>query len=368
MSTIKSKKINNHKYYMELAFKQASKILGNTSENPAVGCVVVKNGVLTNLTHTERGGRPHAENLALRTKKINFSNSSLYSTLEPCSHHGKTLPCTDLIIQKKIKNVYFSAFDPDRRNNKKAKDVLKKKKIKTFFNILKDKGNYFYKDFFIKKNRPRIFFSSKLATSNDLFIKSKNKKWITNIYSRKRVHLLRSKHDAILSTSKTILDDNSLLNCRIDGLERFSPNRIVLDKNLIIPLNSKIFTSAKKIRTILFYNNADKKKLLKLRNLNIETIKVNLNNDYLDFNEIVFLLKKIGLYRILIEAGIEFNNFLLDKKYINDLYHFFSSDFFKKNGLLNAKPFFNKLAKTKCQKKKINVYLFNDQLIKYFVQ
>lgn len=90
-----------HNYFMRLAFKQADKIIGNSGPNPAVGCVVVKNGVLINLTHTKFNGRPHAERIALSKKKINFGGSSLYSTLEPCNHFGITPPCTDIIKKKK---------------------------------------------------------------------------------------------------------------------------------------------------------------------------------------------------------------------------------------------------------------------------
>ena len=105
---------------MKLAYIQARKILGNTRDNPAVGCLIVKNNELISLTHTNFNGRPHAESLALSNKKINFKNSLLYSTLEPCSHHGKTPPCIDIIKKKKIRSVYFSKFDPDKRSFNKA--------------------------------------------------------------------------------------------------------------------------------------------------------------------------------------------------------------------------------------------------------
>ena len=93
---------------MKLAYNQASRVLGNTGENPAVGCVIVKNNELISLAHTNFNGRPHAERIALSNKKINFKGSLLYSTLEPCSHYGKTSPCTDIIKKQNIKTVCFS--------------------------------------------------------------------------------------------------------------------------------------------------------------------------------------------------------------------------------------------------------------------
>ena len=100
MSTTKNNNNNKHKYFMNLAFNQARKIQGNTGDNPAVGCVIVKNNVLISLGNTNFNGRPHAERLALSNNKINFKGSSLYSTLEPCSHYGKTPPCTNIISKK----------------------------------------------------------------------------------------------------------------------------------------------------------------------------------------------------------------------------------------------------------------------------
>ena len=182
MSTTKNKLNTKHKYFMKLAFHQARKILGNTGKNPAVGCVIVKNNVLISLAHTNFNGRPHAEKIALSSKKINFKDSLLYSTLEPCSHHGKTSSCTDIIKKKNIKSVFFSKLDPDRRSFAKSKKKLIKYNIKTFENVCKSAGDNFYRDFYIRKKTNNIFIYSKLATSKDLFISDKYNKWITNVY------------------------------------------------------------------------------------------------------------------------------------------------------------------------------------------
>ena len=107
MSTRENK--DNHNYFMNLAFNQARKIQGNTGENPSVGVVIVKNGIVFRLAHTSFNGRPHAEQVALKGKE-NFKGSILYSTLEPCNHFGKSPPCTDLIIKKGVKKVFFFIF------------------------------------------------------------------------------------------------------------------------------------------------------------------------------------------------------------------------------------------------------------------
>ena len=122
---------------MSLALAQAKNVLGNTKENPAVGCVITKNNRLISAGFTSRNGRPHAEQNAVNFSKINLSNSQLYVTMEPCSHYGKTPPCVKLIIKKKIKKVFFSVKDPDPRSFNKCKNVLKKNNIFVYNGILK---------------------------------------------------------------------------------------------------------------------------------------------------------------------------------------------------------------------------------------
>ena len=353
---------------MKLAYNQASKILGNTGENPAVGCVIVKNNKLISLAHTNFNGRPHAESIALSNKKINFKDSLLYSTLEPCSHYGETTPCTDIIKKQNIKSVYFSKFDPDRRSYGKAKKKLSKYNIITFENVCKSAGNNFYRDFYIRKMTNNIFISSKLATSSDLFISDKYNKWITNAYSRGRVHLLRANHDSILTTAKTILKDNSELNCRINGLQKYSPKRFIIDKNLSIPVTSKVIRTADKINTYIFYNLIDNIKLRKLKQLKVKAVRIDIKNNHLDFDKIILFLRNRGFYRLFVEAGIKFNNFLLENNYINDFYHFYSDELLKNKGFHDAKFFFNKMNKIMQCKKEIRINLFQDKLIKYLLK
>ena len=353
---------------MKLAFNQASKVLGNTGQNPAVGCVIVKRNNVISLGHTNYSGRPHAEYNALSNKKLSYDDSILYSTLEPCSHYGKTQPCTNIIKRKNVKTVIFSQLDPDIRSYNRAKKFLNSKKIKTFSNICDKDGKSFYKDYFIKKKTNKIFISSKLATSKDYFIKNKYNKYITNIYSRGRAHLLRSSHDSILTTSKTVLSDNPTLNCRIQGLEKYSPSRFILDKNLSIKSSAKIFNNNRYKKTYVFYNVVNQNKLRKLKALKVITIKISLKNNLMDFNEVIHQIKRLGYSRLFIEAGIEFNNFLLKNNYIDEFYHFYSDIYFKKNGFFNAKLLINKINRCMKNKRKIKTNLFNDNLIKYFVK
>ena len=220
----------NHNYYLDLAYQLAEKNLGKTGLNPSVGAIVVKNNSVISSGITSYKGRPHAEFNAL-SKIKDCAGASLYTSLEPCVHYGKTPPCTKIISKKKIKNVYFGSYDPDIRSYRKAKSILTKKAI----NVKKIESKIyknFYKSYFINKKLNIPFVSAKIALSKDFLSINHKKKWITNENSRKIVHLLRSRYDCVLSTSKTINLDNSLLNCRIDGLVKFKPDLFIIDLNL----------------------------------------------------------------------------------------------------------------------------------------
>ena len=220
----------NHKFFLNLAFQIAEKNLGQTGQNPSVGSIVVKNNTVISSGVTSMNGRPHAEYNALKKVK-NIRGSSLYTSLEPCIHQGKTPPCTDIIIKKKIKNVIFGLEDPDLRTFKKAKKILNTKGIKTKF-IKSKKYNHFYRSYLINKKFEIPFISAKIAMSKDYFTINKKEKWITNIFSRKITHLIRSKHDGIISTSNSINLDNALLNCRIKGFNEYKPDLFIIDLNL----------------------------------------------------------------------------------------------------------------------------------------
>ena len=259
--SIKLNKRSKHSFYMSLALMQAQKNLGNTKENPAVGCVIVKNDCVISAGCTGSNGRPHAEHIAIAYSKNNIENSDLYVTLEPCSHHGKTPPCVKTIIKNKIKRVFFSLRDPDKRSYNKSTKKFKKNNISVQNGILGFDIRNFYKSYFKYKENIMPFVTAKIAISKDFYTTNGKKKWITNKFSRGRVHLMRSSHDCILTSAKTIIDDNPRLTCRINGLEDNTPCRIILDKKLKIPTKSNIVRSSNKYHTIIFFNKVNQKKL-----------------------------------------------------------------------------------------------------------
>jgi len=367
MSTNQNKN-NRHRFFMSLALKQAMINLGNTKENPSVGCVITKNNSVIAAGYTHFGGRPHAEYLAISNSREHLFNSNLYVTLEPCSHYGKTPPCVKKIINNKIKKVFFSIHDPDLRSFDKSYNELKKYNIKVQTGILSDKVRELYKSYILYKKNELPYVTCKLAASKDFFTISKTKKWITNKYSRARVHLMRSKHDSIITSSKTIKTDNPSLNCRINGLERTSPTRIILDNHFKISLNSKVVNDKFKHNTIIFYNTYNKKKInfLKKRHVKIYKISLDLNGD-LDLRKVLIKAKKLGFSRIFLETGIKLTSNFLKENLVNDLKLYISKNNMKKNGKGSIKRYFSTFLK---RKKYIveKVNLFGDKLISYKIK
>ena len=349
---------------MNLALMQANKNLGNTKTNPSVGCVIVKNNCVINGACTGISGRPHAESIALSKFKSINKKSDLYVTLEPCSHYGKTPPCVKKIIKSKINRVFFSINDPDLRSYDKSCKLLKKNKIIVKKGILTKKVKNFYKSYFNYKKKALPFVTAKIAVSKDFYTINKKNRWITNDYSRARVHLMRSKHDCVLTGINTIISDNPLLTCRILGLENKSPTRVILDRNLKIPIKSNIIKTSKKIKTLIIYNNGNKKKILMLKKLRIKLIKMKLtiNKDF-NLKEVLLKLRILGFSRIFLESGIKLMTNFFKEKLINDFQLFISNKNLKKQGKNNFKQNMKYFVNKKNTITKVN--LFGDKLISY---
>ena len=156
-------KQNNNYFYSKLAFDQANINLGSTGKNPSVGCVVVKNNSVISSARTSINGRPHAEHNALEDRSINFKNSTLYVSMEPCVHFGQTAPCVNIIINRKIKKVFFSINDIDKRTFNKAKKILKKNNIFVKQGLLKKYALNFYKSYFLKKKNSLPLIDAKIS-------------------------------------------------------------------------------------------------------------------------------------------------------------------------------------------------------------
>ena len=349
----------NHNNFLKLAFNIAKVNLGKTALNPSVGCVVVKNNSVISSGCTSFNGRPHAEFNALKSKK-NFKNSDLYVTMEPCTHYGVTPPCTSIIEKKGIKRVFFSFNDVDKRTARKSKIKLTKKKIKVYKKFSHDFHD-FYQSYFLIKKKTIPFIDAKIAISKDYFTINKNSEWITNSLSRNRVHLIRSEYDAIISTSKSINKDNSLLNCRLNGFNNNKPDLVIIDLNLRIKTKLNIFKKDIKRKIFIVTSVLKGKKISYLKRSGVRIIPIKSLKNKNDFINLFKSLKKYAYNRILVESGLIFLNELLKNKLIFNLYIFQSSIKLGKKGRNNTS---NNIIKKLKLNKKIKVNLNGDNLYK----
>lgn len=321
-----------HKNLLNQAFDLANTNIGSTGTNPTVGCIIEKDGSVISSGCTSIKGRPHAEFNALSNGK-NYKNSNLYVTLEPCTHFGLTPPCVNLIIKKKIKKVYYSYADNDTRSKNKCIKILRKHNIQVNNLLLKKKGTDFYKSYKMQHENNIPFIDAKIAISKDYYTKNKKEKRITNLYSEKITHLLRSQYDCIVSTSKTINDDNSLLTCRINGLENKSPDLIIIDRFLKLKKNLDIFKLTNKRKIIIFTTEEKKNKITFFKKKGIKIITLNSLSNKNDYYEMFKIIKKISYNRVFFECGIRLLDFLIEKKFLHNIYIFKSNRNLKSNGI-----------------------------------
>ena len=323
MSTKKDKFSIIDEVFMELALDLAKARKGLTGTNPSVGSVIVKNEKVISIGQTSFNGGPHAELNAIKNCVDNLSGSKMYVTLEPCSHYGKTPPCTTAIINSKISEVIYSINDIDKRVRAKTKKILASSHVKVKSGLLKNKIKKFYESYFYNRKKKLPFVTGKIAISKNNLIYSKNNKKITNKLSDKLTHYLRYRNDSIMISYKTLNIDNPKLDCRIKKMKKFSPIRIILDNKLQSNEKNYIFNSVKQNNTIFFFNEANNSKISRFKKRKINLIKSNIDKyKKFDINKVLKSLYNLGCRNLLIEGGDDLTNHLIKKKIFNEFYLF----------------------------------------------
>jgi diaminohydroxyphosphoribosylaminopyrimidine deaminase/5-amino-6-(5-phosphoribosylamino)uracil reductase len=365
MSTKKNKISNQDKTFMKLALNLAKVRHGLTGPNPSVGCVVVKNNEIVSIGQTGFNGTPHAEFNAIKNSTENLQGSIMYVTLEPCSHYGKTPPCTNIIIKNKIKKVVYAVEDIDKKVKGKTLKILRSKNILVKKNLLRKEVNKFYTPYFFNRKNKLPYVTGKIAISKNNLIYSKDTKRISDIHTDKFTHFLRYKNDSLMISSKTLKKDNPKLNCRLEGMNKFSPKRIILDRNLETKKNSHIFKTANKNNTIIFYHNAKTKEKLMFKKKGIILIKGKLIHDGFDIKSILKKLYVLGCRNLLVEGGNDLSKHIVKKKLFNEFYLYKCAKNLSK--LVNYKEFnfLNELKKNYKDILKINKKLGKDVITLY---
>lgn len=326
--------MSSHLKFINLAHDLALKNLGKTFPNPSVGCIISKNNKIISIGVTSSTGRPHAEEIALKKAGKKSKGATMYVTLEPCFHSSQNGSCTDQILRSGIKEVYVSCIDQDPRTKNKSISKLKRNKINVNVGMQKEKtlntNNFFFKSLLKKKPFTKV----KMAISSDEKIAWSNyeSKWISNSKSRKYVHDLRYKTQAILTTSKTILKDNPRFTVRKNNKIIKYLTVVVIDKNLNIPLNIKLLKNLHERRVIIFTSKKNRKSQ-NLRQLGCEIIEMKSENNKLNLKKIFTHLYKLKISDLFVEAGgILFAN-LIKNKLVDEIHLFKTPIIIGKKGI-----------------------------------
>ncbi|RCL03723.1 MAG: diaminohydroxyphosphoribosylaminopyrimidine deaminase [Candidatus Tokpelaia sp. JSC161] len=244
---------SDDKRFMEAAIRLGYGHSGQTGDNPSVGALIVQHtkqgSYIVGRGRTGKGGRPHAEVLALAESGVLAESATVYVTLEPCSHYGKTPPCADALIKAGVARVFIAIRDSDPRVNGQGIHRLRKAGIEVVENFLKSIAEKNLGPYIRHKRVLRPYVTLKLAVSGNGFIGNLDigKTQITGMVSRAQVHLLRAESNAILIGIGTVLVDNPMLDCRLSGLGDRSPIRVILDSHLRVSLNSHLVKSARTV-------------------------------------------------------------------------------------------------------------------------
>lgn len=315
--------------FMECALSLAGLALGYTSPNPAVGAVVVRDGVVVGLGHTQPPGSVHAEVMALRQAGARAKGATMYVTLEPCCHQGRTPPCTQAIIDAGISEVHMSLIDPNPLVSGKGLKMLEEAGVKTFVGEYEERAREINEGYikFITTGMP--FVIAKFAMSLDGKIATQNgdSKWISGDESRKFVHYLRHIVDAIMVGANTVVADDPQLSARgcsgKGGKTKQQPLRVIVDGRGRTPLSARVFEEPGNT-VIAVAKPFDAKKMEDFLKAGAEVVELPAEQGVIDLGELLNLLGKRQVTSILVEGGNKLFGSLFDRGLIDKVLAFIS--------------------------------------------
>lgn len=292
---------------MRHALALARRGLGRVWPNPAVGCVIVAaDGVVVGRGHTQPGGRPHAETVALAQAGPAARGADVYVSLEPCAHHGQTPPCAEALVAAGVRRVVVACTDPDSRVAGQGLEILRKAGIAVEVGVCECEAVELNAGFMKRVTEGLPLVTLKLATSLDgrMATAQGQSKWITGPAAREYGHRLRSEHDAILVGRRTAAADDPELTCRLPGLHDRSPVRVVLDSGLTLPHALRLFATAKAVPTwVVASAGVDPARVAALSALGVEVLLAPDSPDGLSLVEVMLALAGRGITRVLVEGG-----------------------------------------------------------------
>lgn len=320
--------------FMKRAIELAKQGAGWTAPNPLVGAVVVKNGRVIGEGYHRKYGELHAERNALAACTEDPAGATLYVTLEPCCHYGKTPPCTEIIIEKKIAKVVIGSRDPNPKVAGKGARILREHGIEVVEDYMREACDALNPVFFhyITTKTPYVVLKFAMTLDGKIATRTGASKWITGEAARNHVHQLRGRYAGILAGIGTVLADDPMLNCRIDGAHQ--PLRIILDSHLRIPMGSRLVRSAKEYPLLIVCNESTRdreegaSRIQKLEEAGAKVWPLPEKNGHPDLNVLMQRLGEEKIDSVLIEGGGTVNEAALKAHIVHHVYAYIAPKIF----------------------------------------
>lgn len=320
--------------FMKRAIELAKQGSGWTAPNPLVGAVVVKNGRVIGEGYHRKYGELHAERNALAACSEDPAGATLYVTLEPCCHYGKTPPCTEIIIEKKIAKVVIGSRDPNPKVAGKGARILREHGIEVVEDYMREACDALNPVFFhyITTKTPYVVLKFAMTLDGKIATRTGASKWITGEAARNHVHQLRGRYAGILAGIGTVLEDDPMLNCRIDGAHQ--PLRIILDSHLRIPMGSRLVRSAKEYPLLIVCNESTRdreegtNRIQKLEEAGAKVWTLPEKNGHPDLNVLMQRLGEEKIDSVLIEGGGTVNEAALKAHIVHHVYAYIAPKIF----------------------------------------
>ncbi len=296
--------------FMKRAMVLAEKGAGWVNPNPLVGAILVKDGAIVGEGHHDHFGGPHAEVNAIRAAGDNAAGSTLYVTLEPCNHHGKTPPCTELIAEKGISRVVIGMTDPNPLVNGKGIAFLTEHGIEVVHGVLENEiqkqNEVFIK--YITMGLPFVVLKTAMTLDGKIATVTNASRWITGEASRKLVHRMRQRYSAVMVGVDTLRYDDPLLNIRLRKMPAQpsgwkNPLKIIADSKARIPLTSRVLTNDPQLTIVAVTEHADETRMLNIRRAGAQVVVCRERNGKVDLNHLMQLLGGIHIDSVMVEGG-----------------------------------------------------------------
>ncbi|EWY39186.1 5-amino-6-(5-phosphoribosylamino)uracil reductase [Skermanella stibiiresistens SB22] len=308
---------------MRAAIALARRGLGTVAPNPSVGCVITRDGVVVGRGWTQPGGRPHGETEALLRAGDAARGATVYVSLEPCNHWGKTPPCTEALLEAGVGRVVVACEDPDPRVSGSGIRRLRDGGVQVDVGLCADEAAELNEGFFHRIRNGRPLVTLKLATSLDgrIALRTGESQWITGPIARSWGHGLRARYDAIMIGLNTALADDPELTCRLPGLGGRSPLRVVVDSRLRLPLTSKLVRGARTTPTLVFaLQGVDPMRLRAFTDCGVEVVTLAPDaSGVLDVAGTLKALAARGTTRLLVEGGARLSASLMQQRLVDRL-------------------------------------------------